>query len=66
MLNNSDATIAVADALTLILHNQHALGAKLEEITKLLSENGVRSIVYNESWPWKPLTQTLMPLQMRS
>ncbi|QHD07939.1 hypothetical protein [Pseudomonas sp. R76] len=36
--------IATADALTLLLHNQHALGAAIEEITKWLSENGVGSV----------------------
>lgn len=36
--------IATADALTLLRHNQHALGAAIEEITKWLSENGVGSV----------------------
>jgi predicted urease superfamily metal-dependent hydrolase len=44
MPNNSDCSIATADALTLLLHNQHALGAAIEEITKWLSENGVESV----------------------
>ncbi|MCP1519363.1 hypothetical protein J2Y74_003673 [Pseudomonas migulae] len=39
--------IATADALTLILHNQHALSAAIEEITKWLSENGVGSVAAN-------------------
>jgi hypothetical protein len=47
MPNNSDAKIATADALTLLLHNQHALGAAIEEITKWLSENGVGSVAAN-------------------
>jgi len=47
MPNSSEANIATADALTLLLHNQHALGAALEEITKWLSENGVGSVADN-------------------
>jgi len=31
MLDNSDCKIATADALTLLLHNQHALCAAIEE-----------------------------------
>ena len=47
MLNNSDCKIATADALTLLLHNQHALCAAIEEITKWLSENGIGSVAAN-------------------
>lgn len=47
MSDNPEAKIATADALTLLLHNQHALGAAIEEITKWLSENGVGSIAAN-------------------
>lgn len=47
MLDNSDCKIATADALTLLLHNQHALGAAIEEITKWLSENGVENFAVN-------------------
>jgi hypothetical protein len=39
MPNNSESNIATADALTLLLHNQHALGAAIEEVTRWLSEN---------------------------
>jgi len=49
MLDNSDCKIAAADALTLLLHNQHALGAAIEEITKWLSENGVENVAVNSS-----------------
>jgi hypothetical protein len=44
MPDNSDFKIATADALTLLVHNQHALSAAIEEITKWLSENGVGSV----------------------
>ncbi|MCP1457592.1 hypothetical protein [Pseudomonas kilonensis] len=47
MLDNSDAKIATADALTLLLHNQHALGAAIEEITKWLAQNGVKNVAEN-------------------
>lgn len=47
MPNISDANIATADALTLLLHNQHALAAAIEEVTKWLSENGVGSVADN-------------------
>ncbi|WP_085706606.1 hypothetical protein [Pseudomonas sp. B35(2017)] len=47
MSDNTDVKIATADALTLLLHNQHAIGAAIEEITKWLSESGVESVSVN-------------------
>ena len=47
MPDNSDRKIATADALTLLLHNQHALSAAIEEIIKWLSENGVGNVAAN-------------------
>lgn len=47
MPDNSEANIATADALTLLLHNQHALGAALEEITGWLLENGAENVADN-------------------
>lgn len=47
MPDNSGSNIATADALTLLLHNQHALGAAIEEVTKWLSENGVKTVAHN-------------------
>lgn len=47
MPDNSGSNIATADALTLLLHNQHALAAAIEEITKWLSENGVETVAEN-------------------
>lgn len=47
MPHNSQSNIATADALTLLLHNQHALGAAIEEVTKWLSENGVEPVANN-------------------
>lgn len=47
MPENSEANIATADALTLLLHNQHALAAAIKEVTKWLSENGVGNVVAN-------------------
>lgn len=47
MSDQSEYKIATADALTLLLHNQHALGAAIEEVTKWLSENGVGGVAAN-------------------
>ncbi|WP_458373585.1 hypothetical protein [Pseudomonas laurylsulfatiphila] len=47
MPDNTECKIATADALTLIVHNQHALGAAIEEITKWLRENGVERVAVN-------------------
>ena len=47
MSDSPDAKIATADALTLLLHNQHAICAAIEEVTKWLSENGVGSVAAN-------------------
>ena len=47
MSDNLEAQIATADALTLLLHNQHALAAGLEEMTKWLSEHGSGSVADN-------------------
>ena len=47
MPDNSEANIATADAFTLLLHNQHALAAALEEVTKWMSENGVDNVAAN-------------------
>ena len=47
MQDYSEHNIATADALTLLLHNQHAICAAIEEVTKWLSENGVGSVAAN-------------------
>lgn len=47
MPDNSEAKIATADALTLLLHNQHAICAAIEEVTNWLSENGVGDVAAN-------------------
>lgn len=47
MPSDSDSNIAKADALTLLLHNQHALGAAIEEVTKWLSEHGAAAVAEN-------------------
>ena len=44
MSSQSEPNIVKADALTLILHNQHALAASVEEVTKWLSDNGIKSV----------------------
>jgi hypothetical protein len=47
MPDSSRSNIATADALTLLLHNQHAIGAAIEEVTKWLSESGVEEVAVN-------------------
>lgn len=47
MSDNPEAKIATADALTLLLHNQHALAAAIEDVSKWLSDNGVGSVAAN-------------------
>ena len=47
MSSDAQSNVAVADALTLLLHNQHALAAAIEEVTKWLSESGVKSVADN-------------------
>lgn len=44
---SSDFNIVAADALTLLLHNQHALGAAIEEITHWISGIGADNIADN-------------------
>ncbi|MBP5949366.1 hypothetical protein [Pseudomonas sp. P42] len=55
MSDSQESKIATADALTLLLHNQHALGAAIEEITKWLSENGIGSVAANAIEAMEPL-----------
>jgi predicted naringenin-chalcone synthase len=47
MPNNSDFNVITADALTLLLHNQHAIAAALEEITHWLSGPGADTVADN-------------------
>ncbi|WP_122559178.1 hypothetical protein [Pseudomonas viridiflava] len=47
MPDNSEANVATADALTMLLHNQHALAAALEEVTKWILEIGVETVAAN-------------------
>jgi len=47
MKNSSDAHVATADALTLLLHNQHAICAAIEEVTTWLSNNGAENSAVN-------------------
>lgn len=47
MPNNSASNITTADALTLLLHNQHALAAAIEEVAVWLSANGVAVVADN-------------------
>jgi hypothetical protein len=55
MPDRSEANIATADALTLLLHNQHALAAAIEEVTKWLADNGVESAAVNATMAMETL-----------
>lgn len=68
MSDNLEANIATADALTLLLHNQHAIGAAIEEVTKWLLENGVGSVANNATAAMETLdrnAQAIMDAIMR-
>lgn len=47
MPSNSASNIATADALTLLLHNHHALAAAIEEVAVWLAANGVAVVADN-------------------
>ncbi|MGP6424595.1 MULTISPECIES: hypothetical protein [unclassified Pseudomonas] len=47
MPNNSSSNIATADALTLLLHNQHALAAAIEEVAVWLAASGAAVVADN-------------------
>lgn len=47
MPDSSEANVAAADALTLLLHNQHAICAAIEEMTKLMFESGAENVAAN-------------------
>jgi hypothetical protein len=47
MPDTSDFNVVTADALTLLLHNQHALGAAIEEITHWISGSGADTVADN-------------------
>lgn len=44
MSSDLRSNVATADALTLLLHNQHALAAAIEEVTKWLSDSGIQGV----------------------
>jgi hypothetical protein len=47
MPDNSDANIATADVLTLLLHNQHALAAAIEEVSLWARSKGEPAVHAN-------------------
>lgn len=62
MPDNTASNIATADALTLLLHNQHALGAAIDEVTKWLSENGVEDVAVNATMAIETLDKNAVAL----
>lgn len=74
MPSKSDFNIATAtaDALTLLLHNQHALGAAIEEITHWISGDGADIVADNAvaalgtlDTNAKAITEAITRLRMR-
>lgn len=55
MSTHSDSNVATADALTLLLYNQHALAAAIEEVTKCLSDNGIQSVADSANFAMETL-----------
>lgn len=47
MRDCSQPNVTTADALTLLLHNQHAIGAAIEEITHWISGSGADTVADN-------------------
>lgn len=66
MSDNPEVNIATADALTLLLHNQHTLAASMEEVIKWLSENGVGIVADNAMTAMETLDTNAKPSQTRS
>jgi len=44
---NTDANIATADVLTLLLHNQHGIAAAIEELANWVSRQGGAFVAEN-------------------
>lgn len=47
MPDSSEVNVVAADALTLLLHNQHAICAAIEEVTNWLLESGAENVAAN-------------------
>lgn len=47
MTTNTDANIATADVLTLLLHNQHGIAAALEELANWATRQGGAHVAEN-------------------
>jgi len=57
MPDNSEVKIATADALTLLLHNQHALAAAIEEVALWVRANGSIEIHENATTALRTLDE---------
>lgn len=62
MSDNSDFNVSTADALTLLLDNQYAIGAAIDEVTKWLSENGAEEAADNASMVMENLDKNAQAL----
>lgn len=63
MPNSSDANIATADVLTLLLHNQHALAAAIEEVALWATKPMKTPLPH---WKLSMRTRPLSPLEFSS
>jgi hypothetical protein len=66
MPDNTDARIATADVLTLLLHNQYALAAVIEEVALWAKASGssdahIHTVVAMETTAQGPLTAEVDP-----
>lgn len=61
MPDNTEAHIAIADVLTLLLHNQHALAAAIEEVALWAKPVAQAKPTRTPSPHWKPLMRTHPP-----
>jgi hypothetical protein len=47
MIDSNHSNIAVADVLTLLLHNQHALASEIEEVSSWVKSTGSSDVHEN-------------------
>ncbi|MFJ4249423.1 hypothetical protein [Pseudomonas sp. NPDC089741] len=62
MPDNPEVKIATADALTLLLHNQHALAAAIEEVALWVRAKGSNEIHENATTALQTLDENALAL----
>lgn len=63
MPDNPEVKIATADALTLLLHNQHALAAAIEEVALWVRAKGSNEIHENATTALQTLDENALALR---